>query len=59
MLGVGMSLPWLFVALVPKTAMLLPKPGRWMNTLKAILGLMMLASSLWLATLLSLHLGEW
>ncbi|HDC4649551.1 TPA: thioredoxin family protein [Enterobacter kobei] len=57
MLGVGMSLPWLFIALVPKTAMLLPKPGRWMNTLKAILGLMMLASSLWLATLLSLHLG--
>ncbi|MGX9837363.1 cytochrome c biogenesis protein CcdA [Enterobacter dykesii] len=58
MLGVGMSLPWLFVALVPKTAMLLPKPGRWMNTLKVVLGLMMLASSLWLATLLSVHLGE-
>ncbi|MDV0597277.1 MULTISPECIES: protein-disulfide reductase DsbD family protein [unclassified Enterobacter] len=58
MLGVGMSLPWLFVALVPKTATLLPKPGRWMNTLKIILGLMMLASSLWLATLFNLHLGE-
>lgn len=58
MLGVGMSLPWLFVALVPKTALLLPKPGRWMNTLKVVLGLMMLASSLWLATLLSLHLGD-
>lgn len=58
MLGVGMSLPWLFVALVPKTALLLPKPGRWMNTLKSILGLMMLASSLWLATLLSQHLGD-
>lgn len=58
MLGVGMSLPWLFVALVPKTALLLPKPGRWMNTLKVILGMMMLASSLWLATLLSVHLGE-
>lgn len=58
MLGVGMSLPWLFVALVPKTAMLLPKPGRWMNTLRVILGLMMLASCLWLATLLSVHLGE-
>ena len=27
MLGVGMSLPWLFVALVPKTAMLLPNPA--------------------------------
>ena len=58
MLGVGMSLPWLFVALVPKTAMLLPKPGRWMNGLKIILGLMMLASSLWLVMLLSPHLGE-
>ncbi|MCA2024571.1 thioredoxin family protein [Enterobacter sp. K16B] len=58
MLGVGMSLPWLFVALVPKTALLLPKPGRWMNTLKVVLGLMMLASSFWLATLLSLHLGD-
>lgn len=58
MLGVGMSLPWLFVALVPKTAMLLPKPGRWMNKLRVILGMMMLASSLWLATLLSVHLGE-
>ncbi|QFQ09279.1 protein-disulfide reductase DsbD family protein [Enterobacter sichuanensis] len=58
MLGLGMSLPWLFVALVPKTALLLPKPGRWMNTLKSVLGLMMLASSLWLATLLSLHLGD-
>lgn len=58
MLGVGMSLPWLFVALVPKTALLLPKPGRWMNTLKIVLGLMMLASSFWLASLLSLHLGD-
>ncbi|MGF6099815.1 protein-disulfide reductase DsbD domain-containing protein [Enterobacter sp. A4] len=58
MLGLGMSLPWLFVALVPKTALLLPKPGRWMNTLKIVLGLMMLASSFWLASLLSPHLGE-
>ncbi|TKV08104.1 DUF255 domain-containing protein [Citrobacter sp. wls619] len=56
-LGLGMALPWLFVALIPKTAMLLPRPGRWMNTLKVVLGLMMLASSFWLATLLSLHLG--
>jgi suppressor for copper-sensitivity B len=53
-----MSLPWLFVALIPETAMLLPKPGRWMNTLKIVLGLMMLVSSLWLVTLLNLHLGE-
>lgn len=57
-LGLGMALPWLFVAIIPKTATLLPRPGRWMNTLKMVLGAMMLGSSFWLATLLSLHLGE-
>lgn len=57
-LGLGMAAPWLFVALFPQTAALLPRPGRWMNTLKMALGVMMLASSLWLTTLLGLHLGE-
>lgn len=57
-LGLGMSAPWLLVALIPRMATLLPRPGRWMNTLKMVLGLMMLISSLWLATLLNLHLGE-
>lgn len=57
-LGLGMAAPWLFVALFPQTAALLPRPGRWMDTLKMALGVMMLASSLWLTTLLGLHLGE-
>ncbi|HGW4086267.1 TPA: protein-disulfide reductase DsbD family protein [Klebsiella michiganensis] len=57
-LGLGMAAPWLFVALFPQTAALLPRPGRWMNTLKMALGVMILASSLWLTTLLGLHLGE-
>lgn len=56
-LGLGMSLPWLLVALVPRVALWLPKPGRWMNTLKVLLGLMMFGSSLWLVTLLSSHTG--
>lgn len=58
LLGLGMALPWLLVALVPKIALLLPRPGPWMNTLKMLLALMMLASSLWLASLLGLHLGS-
>ena len=57
-LGLGMAAPWLFVALFPQTAALLPRPGRWMNSLKMALGVMMLASSFWLATLLGIHLGE-
>ncbi|TYG08754.1 protein-disulfide reductase DsbD family protein [Klebsiella grimontii] len=57
-LGLGMAAPWLFVALFPQTAALLPRPGRWMNSLKMALGVMMLASSFWLTTLLGVHLGE-
>lgn len=57
-LGIGMSLPWLLVALVPQCALLLPRPGRWMNTLKTLLGLMMFISCLWLVTLLAAHTSE-
>ncbi|MGY3853360.1 protein-disulfide reductase DsbD family protein [Aeromonas aquatilis] len=56
-LGIGMSLPWLLVAALPRLALWLPKPGRWMNHLRILLGLMMLGSSLWLTSLLDNHLG--
>ncbi|MGY3902971.1 protein-disulfide reductase DsbD family protein [Aeromonas lusitana] len=56
-LGLGMSLPWLLVAALPRLALLLPKPGRWMGRLRILLGLMMLGSSLWLLSLLGNHLG--
>ncbi|MCZ4676023.1 protein-disulfide reductase DsbD family protein [Citrobacter sedlakii] len=56
-LGVGMSLPWLLVAMRPGLAQCLPRPGRWMNGLRRLLGLMMLGSAIWLATLLLPHLG--
>ncbi|RXS43318.1 thiol:disulfide interchange protein [Idiomarina sp. 29L] len=51
-LGVGMALPWLLIAVFPKTAKLLPKPGRWMQWVKPIFAIMMLATSVWLTTLL-------
>lgn len=56
-LGLGMSVPWLLVALRPGLALSLPRPGRWMNGLRRLLGLMMLGSAIWLATLLLPHLG--
>lgn len=58
-LGIGMSLPWLLVAALPRLALWLPKPGRWMNHLRILLGLMMLGSSLWLTSLLNNHLGSY
>lgn len=58
-LGIGMSLPWLLVAALPRLALWLPKPGRWMTHLRILLGLMMLGSSLWLTSLLDNHLGSY
>jgi suppressor for copper-sensitivity B len=57
-MGIGMSLPWLAIAAWPGLAQRLPRPGRWMNTLRLLLGLMMLGSALWLISLLSLHIGN-
>ncbi|MCH2454404.1 MAG: thioredoxin family protein [Idiomarina sp.] len=51
-LGVGMALPWLLIAVFPKAAKLLPKPGRWMQWVKPVFAIMMLATTVWLTTLL-------
>lgn len=56
-LGLGMSLPWLLIALKPGLALRLPRPGPWMNWLRRILAVMMLGSALWLASLLPAHFG--
>ncbi|QKJ86106.1 Protein-disulfide reductase [Paramixta manurensis] len=57
-LGIGMSLPWWLIAAWPGLALRLPRPGRWMNVLRILLGLMMLASCLWLLSLLLPTLGK-
>jgi suppressor for copper-sensitivity B len=56
-LGLGMAMPWLLIALFPSIALLLPKPGRWMGSVKLVFALMILATSLWLLSLLSSFIG--
>ena len=56
-LGLGMALPWLLIAIFPSIALLLPKPGKWMGTVKLIFALMILATSLWLLSLLTSFIG--
>lgn len=56
-LGTGMALPYLLVALFPATARLLPRPGRWMAGLKVVLALMLVATALWLLTVLYAQTG--
>jgi len=57
-LGLGMALPWLLIALFPAIALLLPKPGKWMGTVKLVFALMILATSFWLLSLLGNFIGR-
>ncbi len=52
-MGIGMSLPYLIIASFPKLINFLPKPGKWMVYIKYILGLLLLATVLWLLNILS------
>ncbi|WP_041766134.1 protein-disulfide reductase DsbD family protein [Psychromonas ingrahamii] len=56
-LGLGMALPWLVFALFPNLISLMPKPGLWMNKMKAVFGLMMFVTTLWLLSLLVPFIG--
>lgn len=52
-LGVGMASPYLSLAAAPRLAALFPRPGRWMLTLRAIAAAAMIATALWLLTILA------
>ncbi len=51
-LGFGMALPFFAAALVPGAAGWLPRPGPWMVTLRRVLGLLLLATAVWLVAVL-------
>ncbi len=47
-LGAGMAVPYLLVALFPGLATGLPRPGPWMDRLRRILALALVATAIWL-----------
>jgi suppressor for copper-sensitivity B len=49
-LGVGLALPYLLVAIRPALVRGLPRPGRWMEHLKVVLGFALVATAVWLFT---------
>ncbi|MDV7339705.1 protein-disulfide reductase DsbD family protein [Terasakiella sp. A23] len=56
-LGVGLALPYILIALFPGFATRLPKPGNWMVTLRKILALALIATAIWLLTVLMAQIG--
>jgi len=57
MLGIGLALPFLLIGFVPALARLLPKPGRWMETLKQVLAFPMYLTAAGLAWVLANQRG--
>jgi len=56
-LGVGLAVPYLVVAAFPALARHLPRPGRWMKVLRAVLGVALAGTAMWLLTVLSSQTG--
>ena len=56
-LGFGLALPFLLLAFAPSLQRLLPRPGRWMETLKQFLGFPLYATVAWLIWVLSFQVS--
>ena len=56
-LGIGLAAPATALALFPGAASFLPRPGRWMETLRQALAFPIYAACVWLVWVLSLQAG--
>jgi thiol:disulfide interchange protein DsbD len=56
-IGLGMALPYLLLGLFPAWVERLPRPGRWMQTLRQVLAFPMYATAAWLAWVLVQQAG--
>jgi thiol:disulfide interchange protein DsbD len=56
-LGLGVAAPYLLASLVPAVGRILPRPGRWMETLRVALAFPMFATVVWLTWVLGQQTG--
>ncbi len=47
-IGFGLALPYLALTQIPALSKVLPKPGRWMETVKQIMGFTLMGTAIWL-----------
>ncbi len=55
-IALGFALPYLLLAARPALASRLPRPGRWMDLVRGLMGFLLAASGIWLAFVLSAQL---
>lgn len=56
-LGVGMALPYIVLGLKPDWLRFLPRPGKWMESLRQVMAFPMFAAAVWLAWVLGKQSG--
>jgi thiol:disulfide interchange protein DsbD len=56
--GAGMAVPYVILTWQPAWLQFLPKPGSWMEKFKVAMGFPMLATAVWLCSLVSIFYGE-
>lgn len=50
-ISLGMSLPYFLIILFPSVIKIFPKPGRWMETVKQLMGFILMFTVIWLAAI--------
>lgn len=55
--GLGMSSPYVFLSAFPGWLKILPKPGAWMVVFKQAMGFILVATAVWLLTIVGDQLG--
>jgi len=56
-LGLGMSAPYILLSSYPPLLKFVPKPGRWMETLKQFMGFLLAGTVIWLVWVLGVQNG--
>jgi thiol:disulfide interchange protein len=56
--GAGLAFPYVVLSFQPGWLKFLPKPGAWMECFKIAMGFPMLATAVWIFSLLPIHYGE-
>jgi thiol:disulfide interchange protein DsbD len=56
--GAGLAFPYVLLSWNPALLKFLPKPGAWMENFKVAMGFPMLATAVWLFSLLPIHYGD-
>jgi thiol:disulfide interchange protein len=57
-IGLGMSAPYVLLTSIPALLKFVPKPGRWMESMKQFMGFLLVATVIWLLWVLGIQAGS-